>query len=1054
MPLMSIVHSSYKRLWSFDPIDHMVQRVDDTTLDYGYLITIPYFAGERRSIKDIIDLFTREAFEDDLRPYMSKKIAIVIGVNQQQKNSDALIVPQLPNADFIPPFAIRVIDFLWTTSDNKPNFGDINNFIKQSSEACGLISKLRGNGCRNIYIAKFDADTVSLNQCFSHYEERIRVHSIRNSRLPAIVTSGYITKHEKPEEHGLELGTYLDYSSRMATARHLPFSPYVTEANALILLPTEHAYLQEEYSAMCEMAGMIKEIHKTRHLDPYVDILFVEDYPIITDYRPGLIGELQFRGRFEDDKYSGWGHDDMRKLRKIWQTHYLDDYKLGHFQDELKLIFELEHCDHGYRSRFSSKDKKSVGGCIEFVIKHINRCFDPLTITHYTLPSYIRQRLGSSSDVLSLDTEYIEALANVLKNYHDYVGWRRPFEEGPSRYVLDPGSTGITIQLDELEEDRKLSDLGDFLYMEKLKEKLSWLLAMYAVKAKLRPEQTIIDEIFFSIVDSSEPPYLTWLRTKDIDEYRRILSDNSSYIEQADGTVLVRRIVPKTFREVLIKISERYGDEFPLEIKRKIERYVNSVVAVAHEKGLAVVDFLSTKLLLDYNKQIPHLLRQLTVLKKGEVLVAYSETEHVWTQLHQGIFNGGRLRYWILSLGDIGRYGCNALHILAVNDEPYYLQEALNGIDKYLSPERKTEFLKARNDAGYTPLELAFYFSKAKQVAILINAGADFSSITRRRDSRTLENESLLHIVAAYGNRGSLLRVLHSMQLMKKDEDEMLEREEKPDVRNLRNFLGQTPFHRFISKGNTDIICYKILLTDDNYDLEDDDGFTPLTEASTWNLKSMRLISALLVLRGANSTYHCENVEHSPFEEAVLTQDVWLVNLMLRNGADIARFEWLLHEPSVIRSYEMLSLLTNYLSKPQLHKRLNTLDDYGEAPIHVAIKGRCNNVLRLLLECGTDMHLADGEDLTLMALARKHRNFEAQHILRMHPSSLLVPRALGHPHNFHACTKHRTNSKELLWTEKVTNSSYSSEERMAVYKESRAQYLINRNNANKSSLTL
>lgn len=983
--------TSYNNLWSSEPIDNNVEISDNTILDHGYLITIPYWAGEKKSIEEIVNLFISEAFGEELQPYICKKIAMVIGINQKE-GAGIDISQKLPQAGFVSPFAIEIFGFTWKTDDGKPNMGDINNFIKQSPEAQKLIGNLRKNGCKNIYYAKFDADTISLNQCFSHYEFRIKKHFAINQKFPTIVTSGYITKHEKPQEHGLELGTSLDYLSRMAIAHHLPFSPYVTEANALILLPYNHTYLQEEYSTTREMAGMIKNIRKTRKLDPYVDILFIEGFPITTDYRPTLIGKLQFRGKFEHGVYVGWGEKDLKELSQIWQTHYRDNYRFGHFQDNLQAIFGLEFGADAYKYQ-DANSNMSIGGCIEFVIKYITRCFDPLTITSYTSPIYIRKHLYLHSSELQTDKEYIHTLAGVLKNYSNYVGWRKPYEEGPSPYVIDRSSTGITIELEAVEEDNKLSDLEDFLYLDKLKEKLSWLLAMYAVKAEDKCTKEVLNGLFFNLV-TVKSPYLTWLRKVHFDEYNQN-PQKSTFIEAVDGTVSIQVMQPKTFDQVLKGISElpHYGQAFSGEIKGKITRYVSATVSAAHERGIAAVSLLSTKLLLDSNKHIPYLIRQLTVEKKGEAFVIASEKDE-WRNIYIDIFNSKPITDTIEQYLEIGRYGCNILHILAVVDDSETLREVLD----LFNDNNKTEFLEAKNGADMTPLELAFHFTKDEQVAILIDAGANFDSIAKKRDYRTLKKESLLHIIAAYGNTQSLLKILPRMELMQSDEQEMKKSGVKPDVRNIKNYNGQTPLHLYLEQGNTDVEGFNNLVNDYNYDLKDDDGFTPLTEASTWDSKEIRVIIILLVEKGANSTYRCYHHDCSPLEQAIIEQDLELVGLMLSKINDVSRLKWVLHDPYATGNIRMLQLIADHFDKPQLHEVLHSLDIRGNAPIHIAVIHGHFGAFKLLLKLGTDYDLKNTAGFTASEIflddVMKHFNLPNLDILNFITSDqtqVLIP---------------------------------------------------------------
>jgi hypothetical protein len=487
--LESISKDSYSELFSHVSLSqNQIEPSHAKTIKIGYLITIPYWAEEKNSIQEIIDLFDRDAFEAHSSQDLEMKIAIVIGVNQKEGGQIAI-----QKSDFIiqSSFFVKVIYFTW--QGKKVNYGDINNYIKESQAAEKLILNLKQHGCNYIYYAKFDADTIALNQCFTYYGAAIKSYHDQHNKLPAIVTSGYITKHNS---HGLELGVLLDYISRMSVARHLPFSPYITEANALILLPASDSFLKERYGEEREMSGMLEQVINERKLDPYAAVLFVKNTPITTAYRPVRMTDANyFKGILDvDGKYTGWISRDLDSFSKIWQTHYKDDQKFyeDRLKNDLRILF----------SEFEGHTlaHKRVGPCIGFLILNINRCFDPISRSKSKISfyDYVRNEPLEITNAL-LDQETLLTLKNVLDQYTNIVGWRRPGEQGPTPYRLgdDYPYSHLHININNAPQgDPRLSDLMGDIYLYSLKERFKTLLAIYAFISKYKVNLKLLRNYF------------------------------------------------------------------------------------------------------------------------------------------------------------------------------------------------------------------------------------------------------------------------------------------------------------------------------------------------------------------------------------------------------------------------------------------------------------------------------------------------------------------------------------------------------------------------------
>jgi ankyrin repeat protein len=556
--------------------------------------------------------------------------------------------------------------------------------------------------------------------------------------------------------------------------------------------------------------------------------------------------------------------------------------------------------------------------------------------------------------------------------------------------------------------------------------------------------------------------------------YSYKLDKNGRNIVSNGAFLVKKKIIKKAFTEIVKSISDYQKlnssvDSIDInQLKTKINRFVESSIAAAHEKGLGIKDVLSSKLQLEYNKHIPTLLREIILLSKDEEEIRLSEEQNQWNALHNRIFDpiqGVSTRMLgifdetidptlIEQIQQIGKYGCNILHILALYQDPRANTERdFEGIEllrilQFLNNKQDilTKLLEHKNDAGKTPLELAFYFNKPKQVAYLINAGANIDNLLYLRNSCTLD--SLLHMVAAYGNYDSIARVAKTLKLTQSEQNQLSEEftASQPNIRNLRNYCGKTPLHRFLSEGKTHFNSFSQILTNNNFDLEDEDGFTPLVLASQWNKAQMRVISFALVLKGANSAYRCMHAVCSPIEQTIENHDIQLLSLMLKKGANINKFKLLLHDPNVTSDIQILILLATHLSKKTLNKMLNSLDYQGNAPIHIPIIYKHPGAFRLLLDFGTNINIQNSNGLSPLDIARKYKDYEAIHILRLYNADYkLIKGPLLGSYNAYDCTKHNHNKLKL--TESIVKSYYSATKSKMAFMDARTQFCANKNKA-------
>lgn len=981
----AVIASSCQLIWAYESDNN-------NSCEFGYIVTIPYWAQEKKSIQNIIDLFLREAFSCQ-NEFFKNRIAFIIGVNQKASEGDVNVAALPNNAHF--PFDVSVISFLWDYKDKVP-MGDICNFINKSDISTNRIKKMRLAGCQHIYYAKLDADTVAFNQCFSMYNTQIKIHQQQYGALPHIVTSGYVTNCT-PGVSGasLDLGSSIDYHCRIAQARHLPFVPYITEANALIYLPNGDAFLQENYSQHCEMAGMREEIIKKRNLNPYQDILFVYENPIFTEYRPGLLKQLTFDGEFQERFYLGWTPTDIKKLRQIWQTHYREDLKFyENIRSGLLAVFPNINNDRAYHK---------ISFAIRFILQNIDRCFDPLAIVDEKLKGL------DLTKKIHGDITYVATVAEVLKDYSQYVGWRKPNEEGPS-LRLDPGSQGRCFYLENIPKDNWLKDMGNFIYLQLLKEKLSWLVFLYMLNSISYSKHEENRMYFFELVEREAGLYLEYMYHQNPDQAREELSRYSSYRNE-NGKIFITEEKPLLFKKVLSKLKNIYGEIFVHETESKINKFVDRVVASAHEKGLAVRNVFIEKLSLEYTEHISFCIKRLTIQKIGISRTKQSQENNDWTPIQKSILSSKKDTIQILQLNDlteIGCYGCNGLHLLAVSDFSNSLSAALDKI-RSLEESKKSEIIEHQMDAGFTPLELAFLFGKEKQVAMLIDFGADFKSRKNLLFERTIYCESLAHIISKYGNARSVNLVLNFVGIRDT---------EVKNPRNLKNYCGETPLNSYVDRNDEgDVEGFNQLVTSENCDDENDDCMTPLENIFWW--KNKREIKIELIKRRVR--VDGGETGHTPIEFASEDNDVELVGLMLESCPPIrdSVAQTVFADTCSDGSIEILNLLLKYFEKTnQLRIVINHADAFGNTPLDRVILFKKNDRIRLLRNYGADTELLNPRTIGYMLKATKAANelravelpqkkaIKVNEIKSQHFSTFFQK-----PHNYFACTKHKPTFK-------------------------------------------
>ncbi|MDR0323844.1 MAG: ankyrin repeat domain-containing protein [Treponema sp.] len=241
------------------------------------------------------------------------------------------------------------------------------------------------------------------------------------------------------------------------------------------------------------------------------------------------------------------------------------------------------------------------------------------------------------------------------------------------------------------------------------------------------------------------------------------------------------------------------------------------------------------------------------------------------------------------------------------------------------------------NATGETPLFMAVKTNSTSAIRTLIENRANINA-------RDTHGNSVLHAAVRWNtlNAGTAL-ISHGIDV------------------NVFSLNGNTPLHDAVSLGMTDL---ENLLIGQKADLEvrNVEGNTPFMEAAkAGNLSSMqRLISG-----GADPNTRNTRGD-TPLHIAVSTERTDMVNFLLSSRSSIHARNTSNRTPFQISlgvSPAMVSaLLTN--------DRLNTSDDFGNSPLHIALQERVPvNYIQTILGRGTRINSVDSNGKTPLRLA-------------------------------------------------------------------------------------
>ena len=168
---------------------------------------------------------------------------------------------------------------------------------------------------------------------------------------------------------------------------------------------------------------------------------------------------------------------------------------------------------------------------------------------------------------------------------------------------------------------------------------------------------------------------------------------------------------------------------------------------------------------------------------------------------------------------------------------------------------------------------------------------------------------------------------------------------------NAHSLNGTTPLHDSVRLGNT-VIATILINRGANLEVRDSGGNTPFMEAVRAGHSEA---ANLLAMRGANPMTRNAGGD-TPLHFAVLSMDSGMINTLLGMGVSIHARNTRNRTPfqiAITDSPQVISILLD-------GNRINSTDDFGNSPLHVAIQeGVSATTLQLIVEKGSRLDAVD-----------------------------------------------------------------------------------------------
>ena len=241
--------------------------------------------------------------------------------------------------------------------------------------------------------------------------------------------------------------------------------------------------------------------------------------------------------------------------------------------------------------------------------------------------------------------------------------------------------------------------------------------------------------------------------------------------------------------------------------------------------------------------------------------------------------------------------------------------------------------LNSRNEQGYTPLHVAVMSGMKESVRLLIEVGADIN-ITNNNQW------TALHRAAYYGYNNIVDMLIHT-----------------PHVNvNLRNEYGQTPLYVAVDRGREQSAR---LLIDAGADIKisNHKQRTALHLAASNGHSS--IVGELIKVPHLNLNVRNENGQ-TPLHVAVINGMVASARLLIDAGADINipdKYQQTALHLAAYFGYD--DIVDSLIKRPNVN--INSRDEDGDTPLHVAADNGRAASARLLIDAGADINRSDNQ---------------------------------------------------------------------------------------------
>ena len=265
-----------------------------------------------------------------------------------------------------------------------------------------------------------------------------------------------------------------------------------------------------------------------------------------------------------------------------------------------------------------------------------------------------------------------------------------------------------------------------------------------------------------------------------------------------------------------------------------------------------------------------------------------------------------------------------ALHLAASNGYNDILRALIHAPDVNLN---------LRTETGHTPIHLAVEHVRTRSVRLLIDAGADINIPDKYQ-------QTALHTATAIGDDDKIVRALIRA----------------PDVNlNIRTKDGNTPLHFAVARRKEQSLR---LLIDAGADINisDNQQRTALHLAASNGYDD--ILRALIDAPDVNLNLRTET-GHTPLHLAVEHVRTRSVRLLIDAGADINihisgndQFTAL----HIAAHFGHDDIVRALIDAPDVN--LNSRDEYGNTPLHVAIMNNRKRSAQLLVNAGADINIS------------------------------------------------------------------------------------------------